>query len=56
MEGVIHAMIRVFPDLYFDSFNPQNLVLNPQKSGGKVLSDAYKVNQKLILFIYGFAF
>ena len=46
----------VFPDLRFGSLYPQNLVLDPQKAGARVLSDAYKISPKLISFIYNFVF
>ena len=46
--------IRVFPDSHFGSFYSQNLVLDPQELEARVLSDAYKINPKLILFIYSF--
>ena len=40
----------VFPDSHFGSFYSQNLVLDPQKSGARVLRDAYKIDPKLMLF------
>ena len=48
--------IGVFPDSHLDNFYPQKLVLDPQKLGASVLSDAYMINPKLILLIYGFVF
>ena len=43
-----------FPDSRFGSFYPQNLIPDPQKLGARVLSDAYMINAKLYLYIYGF--
>ena len=45
-----------FPCIAFWQFLPQNLVLDSQKLEARVLSDAYMINPKLILFIYGFIF
>ena len=42
---------RTFPDLHFGSFDPQNHVLDPQKLGARVLSDAYMINL-ILIFIY----
>ena len=47
---------KVFPDSHFGSFYPQDLVLDPQKLGARVLSNAHMINPKLYLFIYGFVF
>ena len=37
-------------------FYPQNLVSDYQKLGARVLREAYMINPKLYLFIYGFVF
>ena len=42
-----------FPRLPFWQFYIQNLVPDPQKLGVRVLGDAYMINPKLDLFIYG---
>ena len=47
---------KVFPDSHFGSFDPQNLVPDPQKLGARALSDACIINPELYLFIYGFVF
>ena len=47
--------IRVFPDLHFGSFFPKKHVLDPQKIKARFLSDIYRINLKLIIFISGFA-
>ena len=48
--------ILVFPDLYIGNFYSQSLVPDPQKLGARVLSDAYMINPKFILSIYGIVF
>ena len=54
-------MCRAFPNFHFGSFyhpdsipKKHKLVLDPQKSEARVLSDAYMINPKLVLIIYGF--
>ena len=54
VSSVTHP--KVSPDSHFGSFYSQNLVPDPQNLGARVLSDAYMINQKLYLFIYGFIF
>ena len=49
-------LTKVFLRPPFYSFYPKNLVLDPQKLKVRVLSDAYMINPKLYLFIYGLVF
>ena len=45
--------IQVFPDSHLGSFYFSNLVLDPQKIGAKVLSNACMINLNLLLCIFG---
>ena len=49
----LHIQIPGFPNLAFWQFLHQNLVLDSQKLQARVLSGAYMINPKSILFIYG---
>ena len=42
----VHFGRRVFPDSHFGSFYSQNLFLDPQISGARVLSDEYTVEPR----------
>ena len=48
--------VQGFPRLPFGQFYSQNLVPDLLKLGAWVLSDAYMINPKLYLYIYGFIF